>query len=220
MKPRFDELLPFYANGTLTGEDRAFVESWLREHPSARAELQWYETLQQRLRADVPAVSSEIGLERTMQRIRNERAAAAPAAPARPAPSPFERLRGWLATLVPQPMLKPAFGAALAVVVIQAGVIGSLLANHEEASEMRAIKPAPGVVEQGPYLKLNFRPEAREADIRMLLVQIHGALAAGPGQLGDYYVRVIGADPQALLAQVAASPVVESASVVDGLPER
>ena len=29
MKSRFDELLPFYVNGTLAEGDRAFVETWL-----------------------------------------------------------------------------------------------------------------------------------------------------------------------------------------------
>ena len=37
----------------------------------------------------------------------------------------------------------------------------------------------------GPYLKVNFKADAREADIRLLLVEIHGSLAGGPGQLGD-----------------------------------
>jgi anti-sigma factor RsiW len=50
VKPRFDELLPFYANGTLSPADREWVETYLREHPSAQAELQWYESLRTHLR--------------------------------------------------------------------------------------------------------------------------------------------------------------------------
>jgi hypothetical protein len=218
MKPRFDELLPFYANGTLSAADRDWVDTYLREHPSARAELQWYESLQSRLREDVPAVSSEIGLDRTMQRIRSEKRVSQ-AAPAVSAPSAFARLRDWVAGIIPQPMLRPAFGAALAVVVIQAGVIGGLVANRDDDSEIRAMK-ASAVVEKGPYLKLNFKADARETDIRMLLVEVHGSLAAGPGQLGDYYVRVPDQPIVALAGKVAANPIVESVSVVDGLPGR
>ena len=33
MKSRFDELLPFYVNGTLDDTDRAWVDDYLREHP-------------------------------------------------------------------------------------------------------------------------------------------------------------------------------------------
>ena len=43
---RFDELLPWYVNGTLSDEDRAWVERHLAEHPDARAELDWYQSLQ------------------------------------------------------------------------------------------------------------------------------------------------------------------------------
>jgi hypothetical protein len=218
MKPRFDELLPFYANGTLSADDRAWVESYLREHPIARAELQWYESLQSRLREDVPAVSSEIGLDRAMRRIRSE-SAAPRTAPRVQTASAFERLRTWLGSLSPQSMMRPALGAALAVVVLQSGVIATLMNGHDDSSEIRAMKAS--VVEKGPYLKVNFKADAREADIRMLLVEVHGSLAAGPGQLGDYYVRV----PQekelaAMTDKVAASQIVDSVAVVDALPPR
>ena len=33
---RFDELLPFYVNGTLSATDRAWVDGYLDEHPTAR----------------------------------------------------------------------------------------------------------------------------------------------------------------------------------------
>ena len=52
------------------------------------------------------------------------------------------------------------------------------------------------MVEPGPYLKVNFKADAREADIRMLLVEVNGSLAGGPGQLGDWYVRI----PEARIA--------------------
>ncbi|HJW11969.1 MAG TPA: hypothetical protein VJ598_09295, partial [Albitalea sp.] len=153
MKPHFDELLPFYVNGTLPAADREWVDNYLREHPTARAELQWYESLQTRLRDDVPAVSSEVGLERALHRIRTEgpkpalvRRAAAPTA--------LQRLRDWFASIVPQPMLRPAFAGALAVVAVQAAVIGTLLIERDESSELRAMQPT--VVDKGPYLKVNF----------------------------------------------------------------
>ena len=53
---RFDELLPFYVNGTLAEADREWVEAQLREHPQAAAELDSCRTLQARIRADVPTL--------------------------------------------------------------------------------------------------------------------------------------------------------------------
>jgi len=76
------------------------------------------------------------------------------------------------------------------------------------------------VTDQGPYLKVNFKADAREADIRLLLVEVNGSLAAGPGQLGDYYVRVPTTQVTALADKVKASAIVDGVAVVDALPVR
>jgi len=217
MKPRFDELLPFYANGSLSADDRAWVDDYLRAHPAARAELQWYESLQTRLREDVPAVSSEIGMERALRRIRADRSASQGAREAA-ASSSLDRLRTWLAGLLPQPMLRPAFAGAMAVVALQTIVIATLVVERDDSSEIRALRAS--VVEKGPYLKVNFKADARETDIRLLLVAVHGSLAAGPGQLGDYYVRVPEQQLPASSEKLAASAIVDAVAVVDALPAR
>ena len=217
MKSRFDELLPFYVNGTLEESDRAWVDEYLREHPKSAAELQWYRTLQDTMQRDAPAVSAEVGLDKVMARIRGERAPARAAA--KPTePSFGERVRGWLAALAPQPLLRPALAGALAVVVVQGVVIANLASSGDDSSEIRATRPT--VVEAGPFLKVNFKADAREADIRMLLVEINGSLAGGPGQLGDWYVRIPEARITAAADKVKASPIVDGVARVDALPER
>jgi len=217
MKSRFDELLPFYVNGTLEESDRAWVDEYLREHPKSAAELQWYRTLQDTMQRDAPAVSAEVGLDKVMARIRGERAPARAAA--KPIePSLGERVRGWLAALAPQPLLRPALAGALAVVVVQGVVIANLATSGDDSSEIRTVKPT--VVDPGPFLKVNFKADAREADIRMLLVEINGSLAGGPGQLGDWYVRIPEARIAAAADQVKASPIVDGVARVDALPER
>ena len=218
MKSRFDELLPFYVNGSLSDADRAWVDAYLHEHPAALAELNWYRSLQTKLREDVPAVSSEVGLERALRRIRTEGPAPQSARRAA-APSLLERLRDWLSTIVPQPMLRPAFAGALAVVALQTAVIVQLVIERDdESSQLRAIQGS--VVDKGPYLKVNFKADAREADIRMLLVEVHGSLAAGPGQLGDYYVRIPEPQLAAVTDRLKASGIVDGVAVVDALPAR
>jgi hypothetical protein len=212
---QFDELLPFYVNGTLGDDDRPLVERWLREHPSAEVELRWARSLQQQVKEDVVAVSSEVGLERALQRIRAERKQAAPTAVV----SPLQRARDWLASLVPQPMRGPVLAGALAVVALQGVVIASLMSERDAWDAIRSPKPSV-VAESGPYLKVNFKADAREADIRLLLIGVQGSLAAGPGQLGDYYLRIPKAQLAAGTAQLQASAIVEGVSVVDALPER
>jgi hypothetical protein len=216
---RFDELLPFYVNGTLPEADRAWVDDWLHEHPHARAELHWARSLQTRLQEDVPAVSSEVGMERALRRIRTE--GPKPQQARRAAkPSLLERVGEWVASVVPQPMLKPAFAGAVALVALQAVAIVHLLGEREDdVNQIRALKGS-SVVDKGPYLRLNFKAEAREADIRMLLVEINGSLAAGPGQLGDYYVRVPASQAAAVAEKAKANGIVDSVAVVDALPAR
>jgi hypothetical protein len=217
MKARFDELLPFYVNGSLSEADRAWVEDYLRQNPDAAAELHWYESLQTKLREDLPPVSSEVGLDRAIQRIRKE--GPVPQLPRRATgPSLAERLGNWLSALMPQPVLRPALAGLLAVVALQAVVIAQLSGDDEDASQLRAVRGS--VIEKGPYVKVNFKPDAREADIRLLLVEVHGSLAAGPGQLGDYYVRVPEKQLAAVTDKLKASGIVEGFSVVDGLPAR
>lgn len=214
---RFDELLPFYVNGTLAEADREWVDAHLREHPQAAAELDRCRTLQARIRSDVPAVSSEVGLERAVGRIRREGPAPQVSRRAAP-PSVAQRLGDWFSSLLPQPLLKPAFAAALAVVAVQSVVIMNM-AGDDETSRIRAVPPTT-LVEQGPYLKVNFKGDARETDIRLLLVEVNGSLAAGPGQLGDYYVRIPAAQAEALAGKLKASAIVDAVAVVDALPPR
>jgi hypothetical protein len=216
MKEKFDELLPFYVNETLDEADRAWVDGYLREHPKSAAELQWYRTLQETMQRDAPAVSAEVGLDKVMARIRAERAPARPVAKA--GPSLGERLREFFASITPQPMLKPALAGALAVVVVQGIVIANLAGKPDESSEIRAHRPT--VVDPGPFLKVNFKADAREADIRLLLVEVEGSLAGGPGQLGDWYVRIPEARLTAAADKLKASGIVDGVARVDALPVR
>ena len=50
MNERFEELLPWYANGSMGAEDRAWVDTYLEQHPEARSELDWYRSLQRAYR--------------------------------------------------------------------------------------------------------------------------------------------------------------------------
>jgi anti-sigma factor RsiW len=210
MTSRFDELLPFYVNGTLSEIDRAWVERYLREQPQAADELRWLRAVQTTVQAEAVPASSEVGLDRVMQRIHGERK---PAAAAKP-----RGLAAWVARLLSPPVLKPMFAGAMAVVALQAVVISSLMNAREETSPVRTPTSATNVAEHGAYVKLNFKPDARAADIRMLLIDVQGSLASGPGQLGDYYLRVPESQVAAVTARLNVSPIVEGVAVVDALP--
>ncbi len=204
MDEKFSELLPWYVNGTLNAEDRAWVESYLKEHPAARAELEWYRSLKSKIQDSVPQVPATVGLAKTMLLIRGDR------------PTLAERISAFFGDFA----LRPAMALGMfAVLAVQSGVIFNMMQQaDEDEMQIRALKAVQ--VEEGPLLKVNFAPEAKEADIRFALVAVQGTLAGGPGQLGDYYIRVPAGKEQEYADRLKDKSIVQAVALVPGLPPR
>lgn len=202
MSERFQDLLPWYVNGRIGADDRAWMDAQLAQQPQLQAELKWHQSLRAQVQADAGALRDDVGLAQAMARIRARR------------PGLAQRLSAWLAPLTQ----RPAFAlAALVVVVSQGGVIAHLLGERDLAGSAVRSQGAV-VVDDRPLLKLNFAPDAKEADIRMLLVSLQGRLVGGPGQLGDYYVAVPSGREAALAEQARAHPIVQAVALAAGLP--
>jgi hypothetical protein len=210
MRRRFVELAPWAANGTASAADRLWVERYARSHPGARGELEWYACLLESIRADAPERSPDAGLERLLHRVRFER---------QPAPrepqSGLASLLGWARDYLAGLFMRPLFAyAGMALVVAQLGLIGALLVGQQPAerdyAEYRSIATLPA---SGPLLRVTFSAEARELDIRDALVEVGGTLAGGPGQLGEYLVRVPFAKLDVAAASLRANAAVEAVEV-------
>jgi hypothetical protein len=204
MSDRFSELLPWYVNGTLNAEDRAWVERYVAEHPEARAELDWFRSLQTRIQESAPAVPLTVGLAKTMQLIRGDQ------------PTWAERISAFFSDFG----LRPAMALGMfAVVAVQSVVIFNQMQQvQDDAVEIRALRAK--TVEEGPMLKVNFAPDAKEADIRFLLVSVQGTVAGGPGQLGDWFVRVPAGNEAATAQKLEKNPIVQAVALVPGIPPR
>jgi len=204
MNDRFDELLPWYVNGTLNAEDKEWVERYMAAHPDSQAELAWYRSLATKIRDAAPAVPDSIGLAKAMTLVRGDR------------PTLAERFAGFFGALG----LRPAAAfAGIAIFAVQGAIILNLMnAQHDESDQVRAAKAT--TVDDRPMIKLNFAPDAKESDIRMLLISMQGRLAGGPGQLGDYYVIVPTGKEAALAEQIRSNPIVQAASLAPGVPPR
>lgn len=213
MKQRFDELLPWYVNGTLSEQDRAWVDEYLSAHPESRAELEWYRSLAHKLHESAPAVPETIGLARTLTLIRGDR------------PTTSERVSGLLNRLGLGSLLEamgPRPGLALAGVALVAvqgvAIVGLMRSADDSAAELRSLRAT--VTDEGPLLRLNFAPDAKEADIRLLLVSVGGRVVGGPSQLGDWYVAVPKGQEEAAARKLGGQPGVQAAVLVPGLPPR
>jgi anti-sigma factor RsiW len=209
MREQFQQWLPWHVNGTLDAGKRAWIEQYLKDHAEARAELRWHESLQTRIQEHAPEIAADQGLDKLMARIARQ--------PRPAAPSLMERINGFFATF----RLTPAYALAATVILAQAGVIGMLLLQHskqDDRGELGAVRSLPaGQALSAPVLKVNFKPEATEREIRMLLVSVGGTVIDGPGQFGSYIVTVAPNKLEQAQQQLSQSRIVEAASVAHGL---
>ena len=210
MNERFEELLPWYVNGTLGAEDRVWLEQYAAEHPETQAQIHWYRELQSQIRASAPQIVPTLGLERVLNRIGRQPTTGA------------GRVRRWLGGLAAgavAAIARPIGAVALMLIVlVQGGVIYRMQQEVSPQQQLRATNTTPS--DEGPLLRVNFSPAATEADMRMLLVSLQASLAGGPGQLGDYYLRVPRGRESAAADRLRAERIVQAVELVPGLPAR
>lgn len=163
-----EELLPWYANNTLTGEELQVVENHLRTCGQCRQELAWLQQLRQQVKGLQPLESpGELARAKLMRDVRSQ--------PRR------QRVQWWQAALA----------ASLAVIVIQGAVIFRLSGPGTLQAATAPVGSLPG---QEALVRVRFRPMATEAQIRQALRIINGVVVDGPGDRGVYYVRLEGLD--------------------------
>jgi hypothetical protein len=209
MEDRFHDLLPWHINGTLEKDQREWVDQYVSGHPQARAELRWHESLQTKMRENVPSVSPDIGLDRFMARIRQEHRAKTPTL--------MQRLNAFFSGFG----MTPAFAATAVLVLVQAGVIANLLLQRSHLEEdYSAVRSLPAPIAVGPVLQVSFKPEATEREIRLLLVSIGARLVGGPGQLGNYILQVPAEATDAAAKKLQASQAVDVVMVLPSWPQK
>jgi hypothetical protein len=220
---QFTEWLPWYVNGTLNAKDRAAMDAYLAKSPLARDEVQYYERLAATMKRRAENIPADIGLAQTLQRIKvSPKAEAAPPTARRAKPNaPDTDEQNWFQRLLSGGWMKPALGCAAAVIVAQ-GVL--LVQQRDEAIVYRG-KPSitdvktSGVKAEAAYLRVVFKPNATEGELRLLLASTNAWIAGGPGQSGEYYLRFTPDQIQGAMDALKASGLVSEAAPASQLPE-
>jgi len=203
-----DALLPWYAAGALSADERTKVEAALGERPELRASLATIEED----RGETIALNEALGAPGPDVWARVLRGVQA--APRKPALA--ERLAAWFglgeARLGP---LVLAGAAAALVILLQAGAIVALLPSTPKAkSDFGAATSA--IPPQGADVLVTFSPQATIADVSAFLRENGATVVSGPKPGGLYELRV-GDNPlakpelDALLKVLSNSPVVKLA---------
>ncbi|MEQ8366297.1 MAG: hypothetical protein RIB61_06265 [Roseicyclus sp.] len=200
-RPReeIEALLPFYVNGSLDAEDKAIVEAALVDDPDLQADLEALSSIRETMRADADDARSpgEFGLARLMRDLDKEPGRAAPA----PAPAIARAARGRLWQIAAGVLL--AIGLVQGVLLYQAGGEGFRLASGGDQTQA--------------VMTVAFNPDAREADIRTLMLDVGVEIIAGPSAIGLYELSCtpgIALD-QAFASLVAATDIVEIVTLID-----
>ena len=209
MKDDFESNLPWYVNGTLDPEERYAMDRYIAEHPEVTSKLEWH----RRLALDVrklwqPAVYEPAGLVRALEMIRTRRPVSTV--------TWWQRISAKLDALGMTPRV--AGIAALFVIVAQAALIGVMQRPGEVDSGHAEYRSTSGNADMGPFIRISFRPETKEFDIRMLLVGLGATYVGGPSQLGDYYVFVPRDHIDQAVKQLKASQHVDTANLVAKVP--
>lgn len=104
---------------------------------------------------------------------------------------------------------------AASVLLAQTAIIANLMRSQPDksmeeqinkASEFRAV-PQPPV--SYSYLEVYFKPDAREAEIRKLLTQLNASIVDGPGEFGQYRVKIKTGSEQDAIKAMHASGLVD-----------
>jgi hypothetical protein len=192
-----EALLPWYAAGTLDGREADEVEAALAadQELARRFDLVREEMTETILLNEALGVPSARVMENLFKAIDKERKSVR-------APAAHSGLGAWLADLLTPRAFAFAAGAAVIIIMLQAGVITKMMlqgsAPHEIGNSggnfgtASACPPSCGP-EMGAFVLVRFSPQASIADITRFLDSRDAVIVDGPrpgGAAGMYRVRV------------------------------
>jgi len=171
-----EELLPWYVNNTLSGDEREHVEQHLTSCTHCQQQVALLRAIQENIKQPLTMYTpGELGLRRLLRDVKKD----------------SRKPRAWLPF---------ALAASVAVVAIQTAVLVSVLIPQEP----HIVPLGAHSVSDMAQLQVRFVPSASEAEIRAALNEIDGIIVDGPGALGIYHVRLaaVRADQSALIETV------------------
>lgn len=174
-RQHFSELLPFYVNGTLNAQDHEWISAYMAAHPESSQELTFVNFLRETTRSTQSSMPESQRLDQLLKQWKQSQ----------PAPSLLQKSMRWLQERVRIPV--PAIALASVMIVGQALVIGSLLTGQPEETTYRSDRPE--CVAAHP-IRVVFNPEAKHADILLILRSVEATVQDGPSETGALWLSV------------------------------
>ncbi len=194
---RLREALPWYVNGTLDADDRAWVEQALAaDDPLVRQDLSFDRQLADAFEQRLSEVPADVGWSELLQKVRADAARQVAAAPARVAAgeSWLQRL-GRLFSVGPSPRLGMAMAVLVAVQAVALGIlVGERGAGGPDTVEYRTGAGARPVT----AIRALFNETITEKALRDALAANGASIVDGPNPLGEYWIVTGATDPEAV----------------------
>ncbi len=205
------EILPWYANGSLNPREAIEVEAHLTVCPRCQKELQWCRDIAHSVQTmdDQEWVPSPGHFDSLMEKVN--------------AHSPVQRLamtwRDRFTRFVRSIRHSPAemrwmLAMQTVAVVLLAGALVVLMPYKQPEYYQTLSSPTKADLNDVPRVNLALREDAKEKEIRSLLLAMHASIVQGPNSLGVYVVALPKHSPSQLaqvLGELRAHPKVRFA---------
>jgi hypothetical protein len=203
------ELLPWLANGSLSGTERERVQAHLQVCAACRAELSALHTLRAAGSASVPGLDAEAALARLLPQLDT------PASPVAASLAAAPVLPGWRARLAAndRSWLRAAVALQFGAIAVLVALLARPAASPEApAGAYRLLGAADGA--RGS-LVVAFGPDTPERELRRIVLASGARVVGGPTATGAWLLDT-GDAPTAVVARLRAEPAVTLAEALGG----
>jgi hypothetical protein len=192
-----DVLLPWLVNGTLEGDERAFVEQHVASCPRCQREVEWLRDF--RAACASGEADDQSGALRSLKRKLDTRPAAGGA--------------GWLTSWREGGVARWAIAAGFAACAL---VGAALYAAVGDPSIYRTLGAASPAATRTGALVVVFDPATPEGDLRRILRDVDARLVDGPTQSNAYILDVPPAHREQALRELKSNPAIVLVQRLDG----
>jgi anti-sigma factor RsiW len=201
-----EEMIPLYAAGSLSEEDRKAVEAAMEQQPGLKQDLAYFQTIKgaySAIEKDIPPPSPDL-FERIQKAIEPERSVVKARASQPLQPSFWQ----WLSSAFQMPRL--AWGVAVAQLLV---IIALLVASPPSVRYETMTNTDTQAVTAG-HINVVFHPDAPEHAIRRTLVELGAVIVDGPNAEGLYRLSIDTAGTAShIVEQLKKSEIVRFAAV-------
>lgn len=187
-RQRFAQQLPFYTNRTLNISEIAWMESYIAENPGVKKQLVFESLMRETAQRMQSAVPENQRLDLLLDALKQVH--------------PREhvhkhehehRLKRWsnqLSTWFMQHRIAMPVPALAMLMIVVIGQTAYTLGGSSSESESGAYRGVAAPCVQEPRLRMVFNPDARYAEVLLLLRKVEATVSAGPTENGEIWIVV------------------------------